>query len=66
MTSANLTINHAHAITPSTWFVDLNIFKPKRHEDSSSPSKLEFLLLIPARQRLFHLWFKLSHIHKTR
>ena len=33
--------NQANAITPSTWFVNLYIFKPP--EDTSLPSKLELL-----------------------
>ena len=33
--------NQANAITPSTWFVNLYIFKPP--EDTSAPSKLELL-----------------------
>ena len=35
---------HANAITPSTWFVNLYIFKPS--EDTSIPSKLELLFLL--------------------
>ena len=35
---------HANAITPSTWFVNLFIFKPS--EDTSIPSKLELLFLL--------------------
>ena len=40
-TSSN---NHVNALTPSTWFVNLYIFK--KLEDTSSPSKLEFLFLL--------------------
>ena len=35
---------HANAITPSTWFVNLYIFKPS--QDTSIPSKLELLFLL--------------------
>ena len=35
---------NANAITPSTWFVNLYIFKP--NEDTSIPSKLELLFLL--------------------
>ena len=35
---------HANAITPSTWFVNLYFFKPS--DDTSIPSKLELLFLL--------------------
>ena len=35
---------HANAIIPSTWFV--NFYNFKRPEDTSSPSKLEILILL--------------------
>ena len=35
---------HANAITPATWFVNLYIFKPNK--DTSSPSKFELLFLL--------------------
>ena len=38
---SSLSTKHANAITPSTWFVNLYIFKPS--EDTSLPSKLELL-----------------------
>ena len=39
--NSSLSTEHANAITPSTWFVNLYIFKP--NEDTSLPSKLELL-----------------------
>ena len=40
----SLSTEHANAITPSTWFVNLYIFKPT--EDTSLPSKSELLFLL--------------------
>ena len=40
----SLSTEHANAIKPSTWFVNLYIFKPI--EDTSLPSKLELLILL--------------------
>ena len=42
--SSSTPTEHANAITPSTWFVNLYIFKPS--EDTSIPSKLELLFLL--------------------
>ena len=42
--SSSTSSEHANAITPSTWFVNLYIFKPS--EDTSIPSKLELLFLL--------------------
>ena len=42
--SSSTSTEHANAITPSTWFVNLYIFKPS--EDTSIPSKLELLFLL--------------------
>ena len=42
--SSSTPAEHANAITPSTWFVNLYIFKPT--EDTSIPSKLELLFLL--------------------
>ena len=41
---SSLSTEHANAITPSTWLVNLYIFKPS--EDTSLPSKLELLFLL--------------------
>ena len=41
---SSLSTEHANAITPSTWFVNLYIFKPI--EDTSLPSKLGLLFLL--------------------
>ena len=41
--SSTLSNNHANAITPSTWSVNLYYFKPP--EETSLPSKLENLFL---------------------
>ena len=41
---SSLSTEHANAITPSTWFVNLYSFKPS--EDTSLPSKLELLFLL--------------------
>ena len=41
---SSLSNEHANALTPSTWFVNLYIFKPI--EDTSLPSKLEVLFLL--------------------
>ena len=41
---SSLSTEHANANTPSTWFVNLYIFKPS--EDTSLPSKLEILFLL--------------------
>ena len=42
--SSSTSTEHANAITPSTWFVNIYIFKPG--EDTSIPSKLELLFLL--------------------
>ena len=42
--SSSTSTEHAKALTPSTWFVNLFIFKP--NEDTSVPSKLELLFLL--------------------
>ena len=42
--SSSTSTEHANAITPFTWFVNLYIFKPT--EDTSIPSKLELLFLL--------------------
>ena len=42
--SSSTSTEHANAITPSTWFVNLYIFKPS--EDTSIPSKRELLFLL--------------------
>ena len=42
--SSSTSTEHANALTPSTWFVNLFLFKPK--EDTSIPSKLELLFLL--------------------
>ena len=42
--SSSTSTEHANAITPSTWFVNLYIFKPS--EDTSILSKLELLFLL--------------------
>ena len=42
--SSSTSTENANDITPSTWFVNLYIFKPS--EDTSIPSKLEFLFLL--------------------
>ena len=42
--SSSTSTEHANAITPSTWFVNLYIFKPSG--DSSIPSELELFFLL--------------------
>ena len=42
--SSSTSTEHANALTPSTWFVNLFLFKP--NEDTSIPSKLELLFLL--------------------
>ena len=41
---SSFSTEHANAITPSTWFANLYIFKPS--EDTSLPTKLELLILL--------------------
>ena len=42
--SSSTSSEHANAITPSTWFVNLYIFKPS--QETSIPYKLELLFLL--------------------
>ena len=55
---SSLSTEHANAITPSTWLVNLYIFKP--NEDTSLPSKLELLFLL---ERGASICFKLTHLY---
>ena len=50
---SSLPNDHANAITPSTWFVNLYIFKPV--EDTSLPYKLELLFLLDSGASIFVL-----------